>query len=987
MSNPPNPLADYRSVSYYHVLAICDTTSTAAKLSTLTDENAWRHATTDLTNGGVSFTDYSQYGKYAPKTLLLDSADRNGQREGRYSILIDGSSDAEFSITEASWLATTTGAVTPNDRGTSIAIEGTLRVSEPRGVVFADTIVSICRALKVNSSNAIFVLKTFFVGHAHSNIGESDLPQTITDIDPYVFTVIDLQGTYTELGGTYEIVSVGQQHGTGRLPQYSTVSTSINVKTGTLVETFASLEKALETSYSSLVQCVRSTISQSITDPAIRDNVLSRLSTVRYKIVPDQNYQSSEYFVSVSPNAQDKPDCGAGGALTFPAQYSIEDMISNIMFRSEKVKAESYQTASQSGRSRDPRYTFKVHTNVDTEVATDDGDKVSYDITVTYNVVRYPEPRSFNFYSTLLGNDDGNTSADEGLELIKQNTIEFDYLYTGKNTDILEFNMNMSLGLAYLQIATSSNSTRDHLNSTPVKKQSLPNNHVVPNDGTPIPIFFGSNIVTDVFRNTNTPSAGIQSAYTLSKHSSLESIEVSMKVYGNPSLLNTVNKASYVKSTTSPSTNTSVLSGFTNHPSFAKVNVRMPRTNDDIALFQALSGGDGKVDDFTKEFWFDGYYYIYAITNIFDNGFFYQQLHMLGIPSRLTLDNSADARDFELTLNDNIGKCFDTPESAANNKTTPMLSEKPPAKIEEDRTKKVHVGGYAKTINAPKHASVPPSNTRDAQSVLRAAKGVGPEGVRGFNEADPIVKQSIISAQKYSGHPNVDSTMLARIAAAENSFRPSGKNPKSSATGLFQFSAETWKGLIDQNKVPGIDPSEASSSEALQKRNDPNYAAGAVAKWLSTEARNVAKAGFEVNETNMYVIHHFGGPTGLKILQAARNPNTKLRDVLSTETYDKVMKANPHLQKYETAQDIVGFAAGKMAATVPGGIKVATTTPAALGTATAGTQSTPVSSTQAGKTAGDSIKKVQALNDKKPIEKCKTCADSPIAVNSSKGKV
>ena len=92
MSTPSNPLASFRSYSYYHVLVMCDSTETADNLSFVTNEEQWRHPTSST----VDAITWKQYHKYSPKSLHLTN--QSSSVQGNYVVLIDGATDADVSI-------------------------------------------------------------------------------------------------------------------------------------------------------------------------------------------------------------------------------------------------------------------------------------------------------------------------------------------------------------------------------------------------------------------------------------------------------------------------------------------------------------------------------------------------------------------------------------------------------------------------------------------------------------------------------------------------------------------------------------------------------------------------------------------------------------------------------------------------------------------------------------------------------------------------
>ena len=169
MSYPMNRLAQYRSYSYHHILAVCDSTATADALSKASDTDVWTHAPDNAIPRG----------RYSPKVI------GNGSSNMRYCVIINGTYDAAYVITRAQWAASTGAAATPNDNSGSIALEGALSISEPKGVVFLDQLVKCCIDLGISAQTAVYVLKTVFVGYGY-NEDQGDYIDHITDIPPLV---------------------------------------------------------------------------------------------------------------------------------------------------------------------------------------------------------------------------------------------------------------------------------------------------------------------------------------------------------------------------------------------------------------------------------------------------------------------------------------------------------------------------------------------------------------------------------------------------------------------------------------------------------------------------------------------------------------------------------------------------------------------------------------------------------------------------------
>lgn len=105
------------------------------------------------------------------------------------------------------------------------------------------------------------------------------------------------------------------------------------------------------------------------------------------------------------------------------------------------------------------------------------------------------------------------------------------------------------------------------------------------------------------------------------------------------------------------------------------------------------------------------------------------------------------------------------------------------------------------------------------------------------------------------------------------------KNPRSTASGKYQFLRDTW---VRMGGAWGSDPSKAFGglrpSEAEQ---DARYA-----RFTADNAAGLAKAGIGVTNATLYAAHFLGLTGALRVLTAA--PSTKLAALVGS----KVMSAN-----------------------------------------------------------------------------------------------
>ena len=105
MSRPLNPLSKFRSYSYYHVLAICDSTATADLLADETKAEKWLHPTGPAGIG--SEKNRENLGPFSVRFMDEKKA------SGRFCILINGATDSRYTIVKANWVSATAAGRSP----------------------------------------------------------------------------------------------------------------------------------------------------------------------------------------------------------------------------------------------------------------------------------------------------------------------------------------------------------------------------------------------------------------------------------------------------------------------------------------------------------------------------------------------------------------------------------------------------------------------------------------------------------------------------------------------------------------------------------------------------------------------------------------------------------------------------------------------------------------------------------------------------------
>lgn len=967
MSRPANPLNQYRSYSYYHVLVLCDSTETADVLAKSSDANIWHHPTGPQAGLQDARDDtFPLLGRYAVKYLKPDTSSQ------KYCVLINGATDASFTIPRAKWSSVTAAAATVMDQSTSIAVEGELEISEPKGVVFLDIVVNCCLALGIDAANAIFVLKTFFVGYPDSQGDTSTDSYMINDIEPIRFIAYDISGSFAETGGRYLMSFVAVSNGAARLPQYSKSASGFSFTANdSLKSTIETLAGVVATNYDRLYACVESTIKGNESTQQFADS----LCRVSYTFSIDETLAGSEYTVTDS-QAQSKNNvsCDSPSTLTFPANMSIEDAIHIVMKHCPKVQKDMTEGILQDGKQ--VCYEYKIQSAYSSKA--DAAGKIAHNI--HYHVQRFMRPKDLALFE-LAATADENTQ----LEALKRNTIEFDYLYTGLNIDILEFDIKLNMGLQYLQIATISNTLKGQLQTTPSSFQHVPK-YDQENMGrlgkvAQIPVMFGSQIQTPSTRNKQSVSDSVESSYTMSKHASIEVQDVTMKIYGNPRLLSSVNR------TTSPesigTSDNHVLDTeasfyeWATHPAFAKINIRMPRNNDDIGLFRRDITGTGVDEElgFTKEFWFTGYYYVHGITHEFNEGEFAQTLDMIGIPKRSAAAAITSAPSTEFNAQKEIYACYDAIIDPCSGSQTPTETTMavPPTLPPSSR--------------AAGETTARPTTQQDAESIN---KTIDPNKVVGYQASDPKVKAAISSASSKHGIPQGD---MVAIAAVESNFKPTAVNSSAAnATGLYQITKSTWfgnksgDGIVSKyGKILGIANMTREQQDAA--RTDPNINAEAAAlliKENKAAIKQVVGGGYEPTSYDVHLAHFAGSSIAAKVIDFSKSGagNTTMAEVYagSRTSWERVLQENPDLRKnnIQTVSEFREYKAAQLSRAV-GGVPVAeprnvvATSPQNTVTSTGSSGPQPTSVSQ------NSNKGVRHISAAARAAHQRSCADKTVA--------
>lgn len=155
---------------------------------------------------------------------------------------------------------------------------------------------------------------------------------------------------------------------------------------------------------------------------------------------------------------------------------------------------------------------------------------------------------------------------------------------------------------------------------------------------------------------------------------------------------------------------------------------------------------------------------------------------------------------------------------------------------------------------------------------------------------------------------------IPSIAALISKAEGTGKNPKSSAVGPFQFLNDTFRhyaGKVDPELAKAISGMSNSELSAFRKGNPQADAASRKMGelYIADNSSALKKAGFQPSASNVYLAHLLGTQGALNVLRA--NPETPLIEMEHNGALTKGTTAANPIGK--TAGDVIAWAGRRMA--------------------------------------------------------------------------
>lgn len=562
-----NPLDKYRSYSYYHIWGMTNSTKRACEI--FTDEELLKQI-------AASPNPKDEFGNRLAQTPAGSDC----------IILINEACDADLRIDRLITVAQPGSPATGVGTSNVTITEAEMIVQEPAGIRFANIFRQACLDLGGLAQDNTNVLKTVFVGY--TDLGEIE---TIWNIAPIYFHIIKSKAQITEQGTVYTLTLAPVVNNTAFHPNISTSAGGLNIRGS------GKLGDALDTIADSYTQDAEKNCKLLFGDVGSK-------RVAKYTIQFDPSIaEASEWSITEDKSARSQGS-GQSNSIAVGQNVAIEGAI-RLAFESCKQYAEQ-AVAAVPGKS----FTYRI---VSTIYTTRDTFNVVYRIAPTYQVGEHKQ-----------------ISEDLGLQETG-NVLHYDYIFTGRNTDIENFDMVIDEGFPLFQtVTTHQNMSTSYRNPTltrdgvtRAKESCFLTKEKDPAKQIPDNTCVGVAVMSDTVRPRNSEMDVLITQY---KNLLSETIAVgiaksaaTVMVRGNPawfSLFN-LNPEDVALGEKNVDLHAEI--------PYVKIHIKMPSS------YTKTGASREEIPTF-DDFWYEGVWAIIKITSIFADGQYKNELELIAFP-------------------------------------------------------------------------------------------------------------------------------------------------------------------------------------------------------------------------------------------------------------------------------------------------------------------------------------------------------------------
>ncbi len=136
-----------------------------------------------------------------------------------------------------------------------------------------------------------------------------------------------------------------------------------------------------------------------------------------------------------------------------------------------------------------------------------------------------------------------------------------------------------------------------------------------------------------------------------------------------------------------------------------------------------------------------------------------------------------------------------------------------------------------------------------------------------------LQRANVMAALKTASHATgVNFDYLVKTAQRESNFDPAAKASTSSATGLFQFTSETWLNVLERYGAKhGVKTDGLTREQMLDLRKDAGLSATMAGELAGENGKILSKKlGREPTSAELYTAHFMGPSDAARLIEAAR---------------------------------------------------------------------------------------------------------------------
>lgn len=665
-ANLKNPLHNYNQYTYHFILMLSRDESCLDEFMDVNDIDIFNHPTVE------------QGGKYQPKPL------KSG---GEYVVLFNSMTDAEFYINRVemdTWLRSSPIDSKQDFSAQTTQLSISLDIIEYLTLDFIPVIQHCAKQLNTSIQDAVVIFKIIFSGIPDPT--QQGVEPHILNTPAFACSINALTMTINETGARYALVMYPNANSKSLLEHYSTVGRQqFSVKSNKLKDIFNELNNKLKH--------LKIDNEKRLTDGN---------KIVNYIIDIDDEYSNYTYGANSVKSNTHIVD-GEEPLIISSNSDKITGIVQDILMSSPEI----------------------LEDNV---IKQQDGTNIKYTPQVDVSMQHDSKNNEYIYYVKIIRTKEIISTPENSeniIEYYKQENafLEYDFIYTGKNVDILKMDVEVPISLAYLYSSMSftptnqttptdilktgpntyatskAKETGDVLTATnqDMKINTHDTNRLNTDGKKPIiPLIpqsspYSANIPT----SENNQSLYAASRRSLTEHLNQTIVKNEIDIVGDPQILfgilfkqmNVVTSKTVAEYKTKMISNNNTKELLMVSPNImtglVKINLRAPKPKFDNINNRPTDSPKDPTDfenKFSTSFWYQGLYIINQIRSVFESGKFIQTLYMTAQPYSNTGHNIAPYKTGTIEPN-NASSITDTTSTSTikskNSKSTNAYTRSP----------------------------------------------------------------------------------------------------------------------------------------------------------------------------------------------------------------------------------------------------------------------------------------------------------------------